>query len=228
MRFRKARSFLSAFSNGELSEKKQEEVREHLARSESLRREEALYRSMKKACRELPQHEVSDDFNAKLLNRVAQERFAETRTRAYIPKPAPLFVWSKVIPVAVTAVLVVFVSFSVLMPSQQQTGTFMADAGTSLDDSYLTAQPDHNPNMIRGFGPQVSLQGLMAKVDRADEISNFLTGSRDFGGVNQPGAALWSTSGAHAQTPYNNSFFRVRQVIRVTAPASNKEENGVY
>ena len=89
MRFRKTRSLLSAFCNGELSGRKHEKVRKALADDEALRREEAVFESIRKASRELPEKTVSDDFNARLLDRIARERFAETRSSAYLPKAAP-------------------------------------------------------------------------------------------------------------------------------------------
>jgi hypothetical protein len=182
---------------------------------------------MRKAGRELPESKVSDDFNARLLDRVARERFAETRTQAYLPKPAPLFLWRQAVPVAITAVLALFAGITMFGSSDQNSGTYLADRG-GLDDSYLTAQPANNPNMIPGFGGEVSLPQLMAKVDRADEISNFLTGSRDFGGVSRTGGLSWTAMRTRVRTPFNDYHYTVRPVIRVTAPVTSKEENGAY
>lgn len=228
MRFRKARSFLSAYCSGELTGRKQEKVREQLARSESLRREEALFKSIKKACRELPLEKISDDFNARLLDRVARERFAETRTQAYMPKAAPAFSWWRAVPVTVTTVLALFMAAYLFVPMGEESGVHMADGSGNLDDSYLTVQPDHNPNIVCGFGQRVSLPELMAKVDRADEISNFLTSGRGFGEVDRTGGANWNASQARTPLPYNRYHYTVRQVYRVTAPVTSKEGNGVY
>jgi len=228
MRFRKARSFLSAYCSGELTGRKQEKVREQLARNESLRREEALFKSIKKACQELPQEKVSDDFNARLLDRVARERFAETRTQAHMPKAAPAFSWWRAVPVTVTTVVVLFVAASLLVQMGQDGPIQIAADPGNLDNSYLTVQPDNNPNIGRGFGQQVSLPQLMAKVDRADEISNFLTGSRGFGAGSRTGEANWQANQSRSQTPYNCYHYTVRPVYRVTAPVTSKEGNGVY
>jgi len=112
MRCRKVRSFLSAYCSGELDRRHNRAVSEHLLTCAACRREEAVYRQMVEAVAEVPQMGITEDFNSRLLNRIAQERFAETRTKAYMPKPAPLFLWRRVAPVLATFCLAVFVVFS--------------------------------------------------------------------------------------------------------------------
>ena len=99
MRCRKVRSFLSAYCNDELTGRKRLAVREHLSTCCDCRREEAFYGSMKTAAGELPGLSVSADFNPQLLNRIARERFAETRTRAFLPRRAPIVSWSRAVPI---------------------------------------------------------------------------------------------------------------------------------
>jgi len=182
MRFRKIRSYLSAFSNDELSDRKQERVRERLAGSEALRREEAIYRSIRDGCRELPKENVSNEFNARLLDRIARERFAETRSRAYLPRTSVPRAWGKLVPALATVatLLVVGINF-VGIPGSREQGT--TGVSYTSDDAYKTVSAEHNPNMRAGAPRKVSLPDMIAIVDRADQISNMLTASSQFATV---------------------------------------------
>ena len=80
MRCRKARSLTSAYSNDELTSRKLTSLRGHLANCAACRQEAALIRSIRLASPTLQSEPLSDDFNQKLLNRIAHERFAETRS----------------------------------------------------------------------------------------------------------------------------------------------------
>ena len=108
MRCQKVRSYLSAYCNDELAGRKKLAVDEHLSTCALCRKEESLYNAMFAAKSEIGSLEVSNDFNNNLLNRIANERFAETRTKAYHPQRPPLMVWSKVVPAVVSAFVVVF------------------------------------------------------------------------------------------------------------------------
>ena len=80
MRCRKARSYLSAYCNDELTDRTRLAVSDHLSTCSTCRKEEAIYRSMISSGAEIEGLKVDDDFNTRLLNRSAQERFAQTRT----------------------------------------------------------------------------------------------------------------------------------------------------
>ncbi|MCK4462475.1 MAG: zf-HC2 domain-containing protein, partial [candidate division Zixibacteria bacterium] len=103
MRCRKVRSFLSAYCRDELQSNRRRQVSEHLLACPACRRQETVCRDMNTTLQEMPTLKATDGFNQRLLQRVAQERFAETRTKAYQPKSAPLFLWRKLVPVMATA-----------------------------------------------------------------------------------------------------------------------------
>ncbi len=147
MRCRKARSYLSAYCNNELSDKQRQAVAMHLKDCPECRREEALSREIKlSASRLTVGQSVSSDFNEKLLNRIAGERFKETRTKAYMPKNAPIFGWGRLAPAMATAALLVVFAFSggIGLIAPQQGPAVIADnstVGDQLDDRYINAQP---------------------------------------------------------------------------------------
>ena len=228
MRFRKIRSFLSAYSNDELSDRKQNLVREELATKESLRREEALFRSIRDTARELPELKTSDDFNARLLNRIAQERFAETRTKAYLPRTSPPISWGRLIPAVATVTVMLFAAVSFFGTSDRAPVTLADSTSGGLSNLHLTVQPENNPNLRRGFGGDVSLQQLMAKIDRADEISSFLTSSGMFLSGNGSNGSNWLASSREERIPYSVHYYQVRPVLRVSRPVTAKQEDRVY
>lgn len=102
MHCRKVRSLLSAACSDELDSRQQAVVKDHLVSCPSCRKEASYYSSLRLAARELPKRTPSEDFNTRLLNRIAQERFQETRTRAYLPRRAPRLTWRTLAPVLVT------------------------------------------------------------------------------------------------------------------------------
>jgi hypothetical protein len=225
MRFRKVRSFLSAYSNDELTGRREEIVREQLARDESLRREEALYGAIRKASAQLPPVKVSADFNARLLDRIARERFAETRTRAYFPKPAWGWWWRRAVPAVAAVAVLTLAAINVIGPSSS--GPKM-HAETGLDDSYLTVQPGDDRNLVPTRSGEVSLRQLMARVDRADQISSFLTSRQVTGPFDQVmGTGLTAVSGRW-QAPFSVSYIRIRPVLRVVPAAAGEEAEKVY
>lgn len=117
----------------------------------------------------LPEYQVSEDFNARLLDRIAQERFAEVRSEAHMPKVAPRFMPSQLVPVLGVAVLAVFTTVAVMKQSDQREfaqseksavveapvfsdATAVSEfseqplgAALGLSEEYMTAQPINNP-----------------------------------------------------------------------------------
>ena len=110
MRCQKVRSYLSAYCSGEIDGKKRLVIDEHLSDCAACRKEEAIYYSLNTVKSEIGSLKVSDKFNDNLLNRIAHERFAETRTKAYMPSRPPVLTWAKVLPSAITAVVAVVVT----------------------------------------------------------------------------------------------------------------------
>lgn len=212
MRCQKARSFLSAYSNGELTGRTRLTVAEHLTGCSSCRQEETFYRTMRLAGADLPKSKLSDDFNTRLLNRIGQERFRETRTKAYQPKNAPIFSWGKAIPVFVSACLVILVGVMVF----QSGGSPVFNAGGNhqyaLDDSYLTAEPIDNLNRTTRVNNDWSFNGQMAKAERIRGLSNSLTSAESFGSGNH---SLRPQSHLSRTVPFVSSHFRIRPVIKI-------------
>ena len=215
MRCRKARSYLSAYCREELDSRRQLAVSDHLMGCESCRCEEAVYRQMNEAVSEIPEMAVSDDFNARLLNRIAEERFAETRTKAYMPKRAPLMIWRQVVPVAVASCLALIAMIS-MMPSGEAPapGQMMAHQ-SGLDDSYLTAQPGQNPNVTVNLRQDWSLDQAMARTQRFNRISDAIV---PVSSSSQPvlnGAWNPLRVAPGEPIPYMTDPFRMRSVVRI-------------
>jgi len=223
MRCRKVRSFLSAYSRDELDGRKKLRVSEHLLTCAHCRKEEAVYRQLNETVAEIPEFKPSEDFNAKLLGRIANERFAETRTKAYMPKKAPAFSWAKLAPVMVSACLALFLVIS-YVPFGAGPSPEMANDGSGLDDSYLTVSPDSNPNMTVQLHKDWSLNEQLAWNQKLDRISNSITPATSRTSWNSRGVL---TSGGIRQdaTPY----YRVNPVlkVKVTPLTNSKREDAL-
>ncbi len=234
MRCRKARSLLSAACSEELDVRQHAAVREHVASCPSCKREHAIYASIQEAAQELPPEPISDDFNTRLLNRIAEERFAETRTKAFLPKRAPRFQWKTLVSVTVAAGLLAVVTLNVYQPNQQMSSliptatTPTAEAPTHMDDRYLTAQPSGNPNVTVAMEESWTLNQKMAQTERLDQISQRLTSNRAF--VNQ----MTGNSMVSGQTsgPSQRRFFQTPGVTfyiyRVNTPTGGGESDQAY
>ncbi|MEW6413493.1 MAG: hypothetical protein AB1483_13640 [Candidatus Zixiibacteriota bacterium] len=197
---------------------------EHLSTCSACRKEEAFYKSLLDVRSEIPQFKVSDDFNAKLLNRVAQERFAQTRTEAYLPKTAPRVTWGQLVPVVATACLVLFISIVAISPEIKQGVGLTSSSTRELDDSYLTVQPVNNPNLAVPMHRGWSLNDELARVERVNTLTSSMTSANSFepvSGMRQ----VTSQTAYHA--PYVPDYFRVRPVIRVYGlPAGSSVQEG--
>ena len=188
MRCRKVRSFLSAYCNGELSGTRQREVVYHLDSCPECRREEMIYRELAIAKNKvkLDQPEVSSDFNARLLNRIADERFKETRKKAYLPKKAPAFGTRTLVTVSATAVLVLafvfaggFGPFSVPDQSPMMAENASPANVVNTDDRYLTVEPSDNHVLAQHVDQQWEFNRHMARANRIRGYMNQLAGSNN-------------------------------------------------
>jgi hypothetical protein len=131
-------------------DKQRRAVAAHLEVCPMCRKEEVGIREMIGSFNSLPEETVSSDFNAKLLNRIASERFQETRSKAYKPKNAPIFGWSRAIPVVATACLVlafVFTGGINILNDGPSQSVMVADNGNNMTNDYMTVDPTNNPNM---------------------------------------------------------------------------------
>ncbi len=230
MRCQKVRSYLSAYCNDELTGSATSGVSDHLATCEGCRAEEQHYRELLKGGKELNSYRVSEGFNNRLLDRIAHERFSETRARAYFPKAAPSLLLRRVVPILVAASLVAAVVITNLSPSQNSPTDEIAANGVQLDDSYLTAQPENNPHMSATLHKGWTLGDQLARQERIDRISQQLTFDFPFNYYSQGNAVNVSTRSA-SQVPFNEGFYRVRPVIRVyesANPNASKEPEVTY
>lgn len=232
MRCRKTRSFLSAYCREELTGRNKLAVSEHLADCSSCRVQESQVRSLTEAYQEMPSMNVSDNFNAKLLDRVARERFAETRTKAMLPRTTvPIFSWGRVAPALATVASLLIVGFMAFSPSGNTPIQGQQRADVS-GDAWLTAQPDANPNLTVSLKPNWSLEIEMARAERIRQFSTSIApGSgfaNSFGSMSNVSS---NSSRSLGRIPYSNHYYRVRPIIRLyVAPrvTQPKEGSGVY
>jgi hypothetical protein len=206
------RSFLSAYCKGETTPEVSAEIKGHLEDCNTCRREENVHRSMSKLMSNLPQMKTSDDFTAKLFQKIGQEGFAERKTRAYWPKRIPFFGMAKLAKVASVAVIVLALGIGfdlgdeILFPSTQPMATVpVTDIGTD-DDLYLTVQPTDNPLL----NEHKSVSRIVEQYNRMREYSKSLranAGAEHFLGDDR-GLAMVSSSTGSA------SSFIVRPVVR--------------
>jgi len=229
MRCRKARSLLSAACSDELDSRRLAAVREHLASCPACRKEAAYYSSVRQAVRELPGKNLSEDFNTRLLNRIAQERFQETRTRAYLPKRAPRRSWLTVVPVAAAMALAVVVATNMYEtePNHPMASSTPGIPGP-MDDRYLTAQPVSNPNMAIGMSEDWSLRRQLARAERLEEISRYLTSQYGFGNTHLTGSRV-NTGGLQPALP--RFYFQqqpVFRIYRVGGGTNDREDDKAY
>jgi hypothetical protein len=155
-----------------LSSRLKPAVSEHLSTCSTCRREEAVYRSMSQANGKLSILTVCDDFNGKLLNRIAQERFAETRTKAFLPKRAPVILWRQAIPAFVTTSLMILLAIVAFSPKNIHLADDIFARRTTLDDSYLTVQPVDNVRRTANLDKDWSLGSRLAWAERMNRLSN--------------------------------------------------------
>jgi len=223
MRCQKVRSCLSAFCNDELTGSTFAKVSDHLASCAECRAEEQHYRTLLKGKEDLNVFRVSEGFNNRLLDRIAHERFAETRTKAFLPNNAPSIVIRRVVPILATsflAVALLVINFWPKYDSQPDGLANMAVQGDQLDDSYLTVQPINNPNMTGTLRQGWTLSEQLARSDRMNRISRQLTSALPFDNYYQ-GNAVNVSSSTLQPVPYVAGYYRIVPVIRVFEPANS-------
>jgi hypothetical protein len=201
-------------------------VREHLATCRECRSEEAVYRSVRLTTRQLPSHHLSADFNAKILNRIANERFAETRTKAFMPKAAPSFVWRRLVPVLSSVAVIALVAIGVAQytPNQQETAGSAVAVDLGRNDDYLTAQP-----LPRDW----RLDSHLAQSDRITSLTTSMTQpfdpSASLAGTRSGNSGVWMRD---PRMPGMIYFYRIGPSIRIdnsaAVNASYKESDKVY
>ena len=231
MRCQKVRSYLSAYCNDELVGRRLMALGDHLTNCKSCRQDEQNFRAIIRSSKELKSFQVNEGFNNRLLDRIAHERFAETRTKALLPKAAPSLLVRRLLPAFVTAALIIFIGIN-YFAAENNAGSNMtlANSSQSVNDSYLTAQPLNNPNLTGTLHKGWTLDGQLARSERINRISNQLTYSSPFslaGSKTNTSVTIRS----YGLGPYVSGFYRIRPVIRVFhSPRSvtDKEEETIY
>jgi hypothetical protein len=202
-------------------------VADHLADCSSCATEEAAYRSVFLAAREVPTLKVAEGFNARLLDRVAHERFAETRTKAYLPKSAPVFSWARVLPVAVSAMVIALVGIFAFMPgSEHSSGALANSDNRQADDLYLTVQPTNNPNMTVSMKKNWSIADQYERSQRVNDISNRIMNRVGFGSLNRQSRLASSPTGYMQARPYVKSYYRVWPILKFYRSSDSSRQRG--
>ncbi|MFQ5607035.1 MAG: hypothetical protein ACE5GA_03740 [Candidatus Zixiibacteriota bacterium] len=131
-------------------------------------------------------YRVSEDFNSRLLNRIAEERYAEVNASAslpknFLPKKAPLFGRSRLAPAFASAAIVALVAVGFVRqagddsqaPAQSAEQEALEDYVNNtpataaaplgerlgLNSEYMTAQPLDNPTFAGKRADQSSVTG---------------------------------------------------------------------
>jgi hypothetical protein len=192
-----------------------------LAHDESLKQEALIFKKIKDGTRQFEEIKLSDDFNTRLLNRIAQERFAETRTKAYLPSRVP-GLWRRIaVPAMTTMAVALFclVGYSTYqnMPQSDQmlAQAVSPDQQLGDDDSYLYVSSANNPNLYRQAHGR-TLSTLMEQVDKADMISRQMASGAQYVTNNQlAGIHHWQSQGRTCPIPFTIQFYRVRPILKV-------------
>ncbi len=229
MRCRKVRSCLSAYCKDELAGRKKLAVGEHLAVCTDCRAVKAEYHSLGEIGNQIPGMSVSDGFNTALLNQIAQERFAETRTKAYLPKPVPVIRWAAVVPSVVGAFVVIFVAAMSFMPGSLDDNMGMATTHTVINDAYLTAQPIRNPNMTQPIAKDWSLTSQLARTEKLRERTQRVINRMRINAT----APQYRVSNVSHNTdvagPYVPTYYRLRQNVKTyQSPEPQRGATTVY
>lgn len=213
MRCRKVRSYLSAYSSDELAGPTRAAVAQHLSACASCRKDEAAHRAVRKGLTEIGSNRTSGDFNTRLLNRLAQERFSETRSKAYLPRPVPLVQWNRVVP-ALTAVTTLLIAVVAFWPGQDQSPIISRPAASTNND-YLTAEPVNNPNLTVSLDKDWSFDRQMARMERVSRIASNMTQMNRYDVVDYTSSLRQVSASVTPQGPFVDSYYRMRPVHRI-------------
>ena len=216
MRCRKVRSYLSAYSEGELSEGRSTRVGRHLEHCPTCRRESDIVRSVGQVVKNLPQLRASDDFNARLLQRIGRERFAETRTKAHLPGRIPRLGALRLATIGAAAVVVLAAAIGVNLtgpmfsPAAPPLAVIAPEGGNTANDLYLTVQPTSNPLL----NERKSISRMVAQYNRWREYSRALrahSAEEQFLGGD---ASMTLAATRTAVDNYPAIDYRIRPVVR--------------
>ncbi len=150
----------------------------------------------------MTQVKVSADFNARLMDRLAQERFSETRSKAYLPKKrVPVVSLTRISAVVAAACFVFAFIFAggiekFLTPTERPTIAETADP--LLNDDYQTVQPQSEHWVFKDQLQRATrIKSMMQRLSGESQF-NILTGQQTGGNYNR----LW--------VPIPREFFRMQ------------------
>jgi len=151
----------------------------------------------------MTQVQVSADFNARLMDRLAKERFSETRSKAYLPnKRVPVVNLTRISAVIAAACFVFAFIFAggvekFLLPNDNQTIANTA-ADPLLSDDYQTVQPQSEHWVFKDQLQRATrIKSMMQRLSGESQF-NILTGQQSGGNYNR----LWM--------PIPREFFRMQ------------------
>ena len=157
---------------------------------------------------------MTADFNTRLLDRIGQERFKETRTRAYLPRRAPVVGWRQVVPALSVVAVLALVAVYWYFPGAGVVSQGAARSENPTEDLYLTAQPTDNPNLTSPMRKDWSLNKQLRWSDRMARISNSITDQTGFGNLHLTGEFGQRGASANRHGPYISTYYRVQTIIR--------------
>jgi hypothetical protein len=159
----------------------------------------------------MPKVTVSEDFNARLLNRIAEERFAETRTNAHFPpKRVPMVRWQRAIPAVVTAAIL-------LIAGVFGGADYLPFGGSNGPAPFVGASLTGSSggwDAVHLMGKDWSLRDRMEQVDRVNRLSQQVTGTPITFTYNG-GIVTITESRPTSTTAYSDTFYQVRRVVHL-------------
>jgi hypothetical protein len=169
MNCRKARSLVSAFSKGELSHSLRDKIAEHLDCCPACQKHKAAVVQINQAIDHLPRHELSDDFNMKLFERIHNGGREVNTSSALLPKKAPvgLVYWSRVLSPVAALLGVVALTFVFMFPGGN------ADSNPGLAQTPMAvsgAQQAYPAQPATQYG--LGLNGMALHSGLADSITS--------------------------------------------------------
>ncbi len=215
MRCRKVRSFLSTYCSGEAEDRRSAQIESHLDDCKSCRREADVYRSMNSMTKQMTSLKTSDDFTARLMTQVANQKFAETRTKAYLPKRIPIFGRRRLATVSAMAVVLLAVGIGVkydglyLNPGGPAYTEVASLDGSGVTDRYLTVQPIDNPLL----NENKSVSKLIQQYNRWRQFSRSIRVNAGAEQFNAGGSNSLMASYRQPATPQKIKYI-VRPVIK--------------
>jgi len=148
-----------------------------------------------------PKYSVSEDFNSRLLKKIADERFSETRSRAYLPKKIPVLTFNRLAPLFAAACFIFAFMFSgglnLMMDKQKSTEV----VSTGLNDDYLTTQPGPDHILNQHLAANWVFSEQVARANRIKGLMTRLAGQNSFG----------SLASSSVNRYYIPSFYRIQQ-----------------